>query len=331
MERFLTRIEEVARLLGMELIPEKKSLVRVAMATLLALALSAPRPLTAQQPTSSAWTESASTTYGIGANIQYGTFAGAPVRLDVWRNQKNKSPKPTLIYIHGGGWVFGDKGGAPNAFLPFVERGWNIVNVEYRMAGTSVAPAAVEDVRCALRWVYQHSKEYEFDTTQLVAMGHSAGGHLALMEGMVPAGSPLDRACPADEHDAPLRVAAVVNWFGITDVADLLEGPNRRTYAVAWLGGQADREAVAKEVSPLTYVRAGLPPIITIHGDHDPTVPYTHAQRLDAALAKVNVPHELVTIPGGSHGGFSPAELQRAYAEIWKFLEANHISTTAPQ
>ena len=150
------------------------------------------------------------------------------------------------------------------------------------------------------------------------------------MEGVVPPGSPLDAACPADAGDPPLRVAAVVNWFGITDVADLLDGPNRRTYAVAWLGSQSDRAAVAKEVSPLTYVRAGLPPIITIHGDHDPTVPYTHAQRLDAALAKVGVPHELVTIPGGVHGSFSPAELERAYAEIWKFLGTNHITVTAP-
>lgn len=285
----------------------------------------------AQQPSASAWTEDASTTLGIAANIQYGTFGGNPVRLDVWRNGEGKIPRPTLIYIHGGGWVFGDKGGAPNAFLSFVQRGWNVVNVEYRMAGTSLAPAAVEDVRCALRWVYRNSKEYGFDLNQLVAMGHSAGGHLALMEAVVPPGSPLDNACPADDGDAPLRVAAVVNWFGITDVADLLQGPNRKTYAVAWLGGQPDREAIAKEVSPLTYVRPGLPPIITIHGDHDPTVPYTHAQRLDAALAKAAVPHELVTIPGGSHGGFSNAELERAYGEIWKFLAANHVATTAPQ
>lgn len=285
----------------------------------------------AQQPASDAWAEHASSTLGIGANIQYGTFGGTPVRLDVWRNGQGKSPKPTLIYIHGGGWVFGDKGGAPNAFLPFVQRGWNVVNVEYRMAGTNLAPAAVEDVRCALRWVYRNSKEYGFDLNQLVAMGHSAGGHLALMEGVVPPGSPLDDACPADEGDPPLRVAAVVNWFGITDVADLLQGPNRKTYAVAWLGGQPNRDAVAKEVSPLTYIRAGLPPIITIHGDHDPTVPYTHAQRLDAALARAGVPHELVTIPGGSHGGFSNAELERAYAEIWKFLAANHVATTVSQ
>ncbi len=286
----------------------------------------------AEQPAVSlAWAEHASTTYGIEANIQYGTFGGAPVRLDVWHNQASKQPKPTLLYIHGGGWVFGDKGGAANAFLPFIAHGWNVVNVEYRMAGTALAPAAVQDVRCALRWVYQHREQYQINTSEIVAMGHSAGGHLALMEGMVPSGSPLDDACPADAGDPPLRVAAVVNWFGITDVADLLAGPNRRTYAVAWLGGQPNSAAIAREVSPLTYVRAGLPPVITVHGDHDPTVPYTHAQRLDAALATAGVPHELVTIPGGGHGGFSPAELEHAYSEIWKFLAAHGVPATAPQ
>lgn len=299
-------------------------------ATLLLSAASA--AALAQQPaTSSAWTEAASTTLGIGANIQYGTFGGVPVHLDVWRNQRNHLPKPTLLYIHGGGWVFGDKGGAPNAFLPFIERGWNVVNVEYRMAPNALAPAAVQDVRCALRWTVQHSREYEFDTNEIVAMGHSAGGHLALMEGLTPAGSLLDSNCPADANDPPLHVAAVINWFGITDVADLLDGPNRRTYAVAWLGDQQNRAAIAKEVSPLTYVRPGVPPIITIHGDHDPTVPYTHAQRLDAALAKAGTPHQLVTIPGGSHGGFTPDQLHTAYTAIWSFLEANHLATSAPQ
>lgn len=285
----------------------------------------------AQQPERAAWTEDASTTYGIGANIQYGVFGGVPVRLDVWRNRQSKVAKPTLIYIHGGGWVFGDKGGAPNAFLPFIEHGWNVVNVEYRMASVHLAPAAVEDVRCALRWVYHNSKEYGFDLNQLVAMGHSAGGHLALMEGVLPPGTPMDDACPADTGDPPLRVAAVVNWFGITDVADLLQGPNRKTYAVAWLGGQPNRDAIAKEVSPLTYVRPGLPPIITIHGDHDPTVPYTQAQRLNAALASAGVPHDFVTVPGGGHGDFTRTQLESAYTEIWKFLSENHLSVTPTQ
>lgn len=272
----------------------------------------------------------AAANYGIASNIQYGTFGGEPVRLDVWRNNANKAAKPTLIYIHGGGWVFGDKTGASHLFLPFIERGWNVVNVEYRMAGSHVAPAAVEDVRCALRWVYRNAKLYDIDTQQLVAMGHSAGGHLALMEGLLPAGSPLENACPADADEPPLRVAAVLNWYGITDVNDLLQGPNRKTYAVAWLGSQPDREAIAKAVSPLTYVRPGIPPIFTVHGDKDPTVPYSHAVRLNEALEKAGVPHQLFTIPGGVHGSFTPQQTEAAFHAIWDFLAANHIAVWAP-
>lgn len=287
-------------------------------------AISASNLCSAQQ---TSWAESAATTYSVEANIPYGTFGGVQEHLDVWHNEQDKQPKPTLLYIHGGGWVFGDKGGAPNAFLPFVEHGWNVVNVEYRMAGDATAPGAVEDVRCALRWVYRHSSEHHFNTTKIVAMGHSAGGHLALMEAMIPDNSSLDAACPADETEPPLRVAAVVNWFGITDVTDLLSGPNRRSYAVEWLGSQRERDAIANEVSPLTYVRAGLPPIITVHGDTDPVVPYSHAQRLNAALQQSHVPHELVTIPGGSHGGFTPTELHTAYTHIWAFLAAQKVFT----
>lgn len=283
----------------------------------------------AQLQQAESWAADASVTYGVGANIQYGTFGGVPEHLDVWRNSVNNQPKPTLIYIHGGGWVFGDKNGADPLFLPFLVHGWNVVNVEYRMAGTHEAPAAVEDVRCALRWVYRNAKNYNIDTTQLVAMGHSAGGHLALMEGLLPAGSPMENACPADASEPPLRVAAVVNWYGITDVNDLLQGPNRRTYAVAWLGAQPNRDEVAKAVSPLTYVRPGVPPVFTVQGDHDPTVPYTHSLRLNEALERAKVPHELFTIPGGVHGSFTPQQTEQAYQKIWSFLGAQHLTVWA--
>jgi dipeptidyl aminopeptidase/acylaminoacyl peptidase len=116
------------------------------------------------------------------------------------------------------------------------------------------------------------------------------------------------------------RVAAVVNWYGIADVGDLLDGANMRTYAVGWFGSLADREAIAKRVSPLTYVRKDLPPVLTIHGDADPTVPYTHATRLHAALQGAGVTSELVTIPKGRHGGFPRAEQLRAVAAMRAFL-----------
>jgi acetyl esterase/lipase len=268
------------------------------------------------------WAELASFRYGIGADIPYATINGSTVHLDVWENHASKVPAPVLIYIHGGGWVFGDKGGSPNSFLPYIERGWNVVNVEYRMASSASAPGAVQDVRCALRWVYNNAAQRHFDTNRIVVSGHSAGGHLALMTGMLTEEAGLDDACPADANAPPMKVAAIVNWFGISDVNEILTGPDRRTYAVAWLSGAADKSAVAKQSSPLTYVHAGQPPVLTIHGDHDSVVPYSQATTLKAALDKAHVRNELVTIPGGDHGNFSDPETLRAFREVWKFLDA---------
>ena len=149
--------------------------------------------------------------------------------------------------------------------------GWNVVNVEYRMASVSRAPAAVEDTRCALRWVIHNAKQYNVDVNRIVLTGHSAGGHLSLITGMLPDGTPLDNECTGDEK---LKVAAIINWFGISDVADVLSGPNQKNYALMWMGSQPNSVEIAKSVSPMTYVRTGLPPILSIHGDADPVVPY---------------------------------------------------------
>jgi acetyl esterase/lipase len=89
------------------------------------------------------------------------------------------------MFLHGGGWVAGNKEAATNLFLPHLQRGWDVVNVEYRLAGSSLAPAAVEDARCALRWIYNNANAYHFDTERIVVSGQSAGGHLVLMVGML--------------------------------------------------------------------------------------------------------------------------------------------------
>jgi acetyl esterase/lipase len=206
--------------------------------------------------------------------------------------------------------------------MPYLEMGWNVINVEYRMASVSLAPAAVEDCRCALRWAIKNAKEYNIDTDRIVLTGHSAGGHLSLITGMLPEGTDLDNNCHGNEK---LKVAAIVNWYGISDVADLIQGPNLRDYAAMWMGSQADRLAIAKRVSPLTYVRAGVPPIISIHGDADAVVPYEDSVRLHHGLTVAGVPNELVTIKGGGHGGFKEAELEDAYEKIRAFLRARGL------
>ena len=210
--------------------------------------------------------------------------------------------------------------------------GWAVINVEYRLARQSPAPAAVEDCRCALRWVTYHAKEYNLDTSRMVLTGGSAGGHLALITGMLPAQSVFDRQCPTDTStrwreatEPQTKVAAIINWYGITDVTDLIDGPNAKHYAMEWLGSLSNRQELARQLSPINYVRAGLPPIITIHGDQDDIAPYQQAVRLHAALDKAGVPNQLVTIRGAKHDGFNRQAMIDSFATIREFLRKHHL------
>jgi len=302
----------------------KKSVCLASILSVLTLSsLGAPESAKSQSVEAAGRAADLSNRYRIVSNITYLTANNWEARLDVIVPREVAAPNPTLIYIHGGGWVGGARESSWLQFLPYLEAGWSVVNVSYRLARISLAPAAVEDCRCALRWVMRNAKQYNFDTTKLVVTGHSAGGHLSLTTGMLPSSAGLDRECPGGET---LKVAAIVNWFGITDVVDLLDGANMKEYAVTWLGGMSNREEVARRVSPLSYVRAGLPPIITIHGDADPVVPYSHAVRLQEALNKAGVPNQLVTIPGGQHGGFSHDQTVRAFSAIRDFLSKHNLS-----
>jgi dipeptidyl aminopeptidase/acylaminoacyl peptidase len=142
------------------------------------------------------------------------------------------------------------------------------------------------------------------------------------MTGMLSPEAGFDNDCPGKEN---LKVAAIVNYFGITDVADVLAGPNQQTYAVEWFGSLPDRMDLAKRLSPLTYVHAGQPPVITLQGDKDTVVPYQEGVRLHQALDRAGVPNRLVTIPGGGHGGWSREENLRGQQAVFQFLHEHGI------
>ena len=292
----------------------------------------APLPAFAQSSPAT-WAVHAPTQFSVLPNVTYMTATGHASKLDVYRQRGTTEPRPTLVFYHGGGWVAGTKESAIPSILPWIEMGWNVVNVEYRMVQVAPAPAAVEDALCALRFVVARAKDYGIDTSRIVLSGESAGGHLALAAGMIPETAGLTRACSSggfaglDERMPP--VAAIVNWYGITDVAEMLGGANGRSYAVQWIGAAADPQAVARRVSPLTYVRAGLPPILSIQGDKDPIVPYSQNVRLRDALNKAGVPNELFTVPGGGHGNFKAEERTQIYAKIREFLAAHKLTGSA--
>ena len=274
----------------------------------------------AQLPDSASWAATVQNEFRVIPDITYLRANGVELKIDVYQSRNSEGPAPTFIYYHGGGWVGGSKESNVLRLLPYLEGGWAAVNVQYRLGNVSLAPAAVEDSLCALRWVARNADQYGFDIERLVVAGNSAGGHLALTSGMIPSEAGLDRQCLGSETP---QVAAIVNWYGITDVNDLLHGVNEKSYAVRWLGSQPDMAEIAERVSPISYVRSDLPPVITIHGDADPTVPYNHAVQLHRSLDRAEVTNELVTVPNGGHGGFPANEMLRIYGSIFSFLNKN--------
>lgn len=281
-------------------------------------------PVARAQQSLNDWAASLNEGYLVYPDQQYNYSSAVSLKLDVWQAQTKESV-PTVIYYHGGGWFFGDRTGALPYLTPWLARGWNVVNVEYRMSGTALAPAAVEDARCALRWVYRNAQQFHLETDRIIVTGHSAGGHLALMAGMLQESDRLDNDCPVEPTmgEPPLKVAAVVDWYGPTDLPDLIDGTNRKTYAVAWFGGLMNRDAEARRVSPLQYVRSGLPPIFIVHGDQDPVVPYAQSVRLHGELDRKHIINRLYTIAQGKHGLFGADNDIAAYKAMWDFLEAN--------
>ena len=197
----------------------------------------------------------------------------------------------------------------------------SVVNVEYRLGAVAQAPAAVEDCMCAMRFLATQAKTYNIDLNHIIVTGESAGGHLSLSMGMIPESTGLARQC---ESNVVLpKPVAIVNWYGITDVNDVIDGPNKQPAAMRWFGALPNRKEIADRVSPLNYVRTGQPPVLTIHGDSDTTVPYQEAVRLHEALSKAGVANQLLTIPGGKHGNFTAEERTKIFATIREFLAKN--------
>jgi acetyl esterase/lipase len=269
-----------------------------------------------------------STHYRVVPNQVYETAADWNGKLDLYVPRRPSGAVPVAVLFHGGGWVTGSKDEIGLDVLPYLAMGFAAVNVDYRLAKTAPAPAAVEDSRCAVRWVVRHAQQYGFDIGRMVLVGSSAGGHLALMAAMAPPTAGLDEQCPGDES---LRPAAVVNFFGVADAAELLEGKNPRDFALGWFGsGDPAKLELARRLSPLTYVGRDAPPVITVHGDADPVVPFEQAKRLHAALDKAGVPNRLYPVRGAGHGQFDGEQVLAVTRAVRAFLIERKIIGPRP-
>lgn len=252
----------------------------------------------------------------------YTELNGWKGKEDIYFNPKAAKPTPVIFNIHGGGWNHGTKE-SQNGFANFFKMGFAVVNIEYRLTAQATAPAAIEDVRAAILYVVQHAKELNIDPNKLVVMGGSAGGHLALMAGLLQNDDKFDGAY---KNIHGYTVAAIIDKYGITDVWDWAYGKNITSKsAVNWLGTYAKDEVFAKSVSPIYYVKKSSPPIFIVHGDADPTVPYQQSVNLKKMLDDVGCKNEFITIPGGLHGKFTKEQNTALNKSIEAFLNSLHI------
>ena len=234
-------------------------------------------------------------------NVVYTRVKDWEGKMDIYLPPKDKGPSPVVINIHGGGWNKGVKE-SQTGFSTFFKKGFAVANIEYRLTGQATAPAAVEDTRCALIYLIKNAAALNIDVNRIVIMGGSAGGHLALMGGLLGNDYRFDGNCPGVQH---IKVAAIIDKYGITDVWDWGYGKNLTSKsATRWLGDKANDKEFAMSVSPVNYVTKNSPPIFIVHGNADPTVPYQQSVELYKKLQELGVQSEFITVEGGLHGKF---------------------------
>ena len=252
-------------------------------------------------------------------DLAYVTDGHERQKLDLYLPKEGKD-LPLIINIHGGAWMGGSKEwGAP---LEYLERGYAVASINYRLSQHAIFPAQIEDCKAAVRWLRAHASEYRLDPNRFAAIGSSAGGHLAAMLGTT---GDVREFEVGENLGVSSRVQAVVDNFGPTDFLqmDAHRLPNGMVHDTPdspesqLVGGpiQDNKEKVSR-ANPITYVTKNSPPFLICHGDSDPPVPHHQSELLVAALKKVGVPVTFYTVKGGGHGGFKDPNVPRLTGEF---------------
>jgi acetyl esterase/lipase len=240
-------------------------------------------------------------------------------KADIYYNPRATKPTPIIFNIHGGGWNHGTKG-SQSGFAAFFKAGYAVANVEYRLFPVATAPGAVEDVRRAILYVVKHAKELNIDPHKIVVMGASAGGHLALIAGLLQ----NDHTFDVEYKDVNgFTIAAIIDKYGLADFA--FPGIEKYRSEMNWLGDYAKDIKLVRSISPIYYVKRTSPPTFIVHGDADPRIPYAQSvalhKKYEAAGAKV----KFMTVPGGVHGNFPKDENKKVNDAIMAFLKENGL------
>jgi len=230
----------------------------------------------------------------------YAQIDGARLELDVWQPSAPARGGPAVVWVHGGGWTSGHRSQKPTMDQWYTDRGYTVFDIDYRLSPPPRWQEEVSDVKCAIGWVAHNAERYHIDPADITVGGGSAGANLAMLAAYTVGTGVYPPSCDVPEH----QVRAVISLFGPTDTAvrdtgtPSISSARQRDY----FGGDPTAVPEAyRTTSPITYVRAGLPPTLQIQGSLDHIVPTSETRRMDDLLAKAGVAHRTVMLPWTEH------------------------------
>ena len=282
-------------------------------------------------------------------DVNYKTSDSIDHKLDIYLPKQSNKKFPVLIFLHGGGWIGGDKA-FPEKFymndfiLKFVQNGYAVVSINYTLLDKNTNfPKPVEDAKESVRWIRANADKYNFDEKNIGLWGASAGAQI----GMVAAYSD-DSQFSEHSHfsSQSAKVNYVIDYFGPSNLNTLLKTevagfkififklifPKIYTMRNDMIRGfttkdikEQKQEAIdgLKVYSPVTYINQNSVPTLMIHGNKDRIVPYSQSEILKKKLDESNVKNELILIDKGNHGLNEEAGHQLMLEKTLEFMKQN--------
>lgn len=259
-------------------------------------------PLHAQTPISRTIPEGVR----VVSDVTYARYGDRVLELDLYLPEAGPPAPFTVVVVRGGGWRVGDKEGFGPMAAALAVRGIPAVSIEYRASGEATFPAAVHDVKAAVRWLRANADTWDIATDGIGVIGGSAGAHLAAYVGVTGNDPALEGSGGSAGQSS--RVQAVV---ALATPADLMAGEaspaNDAPQAFLGVSRTADPD-LWSYASPVSHVSGEAAPLLLIHSEDDGTVPVGQSLELAQRYAEAHVPVEVVLFPAAPHAFWNMQE-----------------------
>ncbi len=246
-------------------------------------------------------------------------------KLDLYLSPQSEGSDtlPLVVWVHGGAWMAGSKENCP--IVNFLEYGFIVASINYRLSQHAIFPAQLEDCKAAIRFLRANANQYNIDPNRIGVMGASAGGHLVALLGTTGDVNDFDKG---PNLSVSSKVQAVCDYFGPTDFTKMSDFESEMDHDAPdspeskLLGGPVqDNHEACKKANPITYISKNDPPFLICHGDKDMTVPHNQSVLLNEALKKAGVDVKFHTVKGGGHGFHDPEVDQMVFMFFDKHLK----------